>query len=102
MHLLRLPYLWRRTVAAALAGLVFGVALLSTAPNIHDRLHPDAHEADHRCAITLFAEGLTIPAAALVMAAVVWLIADLAARSNAKPNAIPAFRLPPVRGPPTD
>jgi len=43
--------------AAFCAMLVFGISLLATCPALHELIHPDACEADHECAITLFAHG---------------------------------------------
>ncbi|HEU5078883.1 MAG TPA: hypothetical protein VFT72_06700 [Opitutaceae bacterium] len=50
----------RRALALVLATLVFGLTLLAVSPAAHERLHgAAAHQADHTCAITLFAHGIT-------------------------------------------
>jgi hypothetical protein len=37
-------------------GFIFGVAL-SVSPALHERFHPDAKQAHHECAVTVFASG---------------------------------------------
>ena len=100
MHLLRLPTLWRRHFAAALAVLVFGIALLSTAPGLHEQLHADAHDSEHVCAVTLFADGLTPVISAVLLAVVLRVACTLAQPRAGKPVPKLAALLPPVRGPP--
>ena len=45
----------------ALSGLLVALVLLlnalAAAPALHELIHPDADQADHSCAITLFAHG---------------------------------------------
>src|SRR5690606_16441429 len=100
MRLLRLPTPWRRHLAAALAVLVFGIALLSTAPGLHEQLHADANDSEHSCAITLFAAGLTSAAVGIVLAVVAGVVSASRRTCTTEPAASPAALLPPVRGPP--
>jgi|SRR5690606_13182711 len=100
MHLLRFPTPWRRPLAAGLAVLVFGLSLLASAPGWHQELHPDAHEAEHSCAITLFADGLTPASVGVVLAFVAGVSCTIF-----RPRSIDAIEhglalRPPVRGPP--
>lgn len=37
--------------------LVLLCGLLSSSPTLHEIIHPDAHDAHHECAITVFAHG---------------------------------------------
>ena len=43
--------------ATLLALLVLALNALAASPALHERLHHDAHECGHQCAITLFAHG---------------------------------------------
>ena len=44
-------------MAAMLVLVVLALNLLAASPTLHERLHSDAREAGHQCAITLFAHG---------------------------------------------
>ena len=44
--------------ASVLVALVLVLNALAVCPALHERLHPDAHEHGHECAVTLFAHGL--------------------------------------------
>jgi len=44
-------------VAALLIGLVLFMAALASSETLHKLIHHDADEADHECAVTLFAHG---------------------------------------------
>lgn len=52
---------FHRGVAALTALLLVGVVcvlgVLAVSPELHERLHPDAGEHGHECAVTLFAHG---------------------------------------------
>jgi hypothetical protein len=39
-----------------IGGFLFAIAL-SAAPQLHERIHPDAKQAQHECAITIIAAG---------------------------------------------
>jgi hypothetical protein len=43
--------------ASFCAALVFGLSLLAACPALHELIHPDACDAGHECAITLFSHG---------------------------------------------
>ena len=48
----------RRAIVATLLSLGFFCTLaLSVAPQLHERVHPDANHADHVCAVTFVASG---------------------------------------------
>jgi hypothetical protein len=44
-------------VAILLMGLVLFMAVLASSETLHKLIHHDADEADHQCAVTLFAHG---------------------------------------------
>ena len=47
-----------RASIATIASVVFFCSLvLSAAPQLHTRIHPDANRADHSCAVTLVVSG---------------------------------------------
>lgn len=48
---------FRLTFAAAMIFIVLFCGLLSSSPNLHEAIHPDANNEHHHCAITLFALG---------------------------------------------
>lgn len=88
-------------MALLLAVMVLGLATLATSPVAHAWLHPDAHDRDHACAVTLYAQGTTAPLPAVSMPAIVWRQVDEAAlRSDTCVPAAPSYLLPPGRGPP--
>jgi len=69
----------RRIAKSAIAGLLIlswlFVAALSISPSLHQYFHHDAGNADHSCAVTLFAHGkLTAAGAAPVLAVFVSLL----------------------------
>ena len=37
--------------------IVLLLNLLAASPSLHERLHPDAGQAEHQCAVTIFAHG---------------------------------------------
>ena len=117
----RLPFLWKRCVAAGMAGLVFLLGLLAVHPDAHAWLHgglpqatghghagcnhdhpePDAPEADAGCVITQFANGqLGLELDGLIVAnAAERTESLLRERSHALVEASDHL-LPPVCGPP--
>ena len=100
MHLHRLPPPWQRPLAAALAVLVLGVALLSSAPGLHEQMHPDAHAPEHHCAITLFTDGLLPALAGAVPTMVLAVLCTFLRPDSIEALGCAAVVLPPVRGPP--
>jgi hypothetical protein len=52
------------------AVLVFGLTLLTVMPAAHAALHGHGDSADHSCAVTLYAQGVTAAAVAAILAAV--------------------------------
>jgi hypothetical protein len=47
----------RTCVAAFVSAAFLWTLLLSASPELHQRVHPDANQADHTCAVTLVASG---------------------------------------------
>jgi hypothetical protein len=62
--------LFRRLIAAGLAGLVLALSFASVSPSAHNLLHrPDGVHADDHCAVVLFASGVSAPLAQVDIAA---------------------------------
>jgi hypothetical protein len=47
----------RAIIATFVSAAFFWTLLLSVSPELHARIHPDAHRGDHTCAVTLIATG---------------------------------------------
>jgi hypothetical protein len=45
------------TLAASLVGLILLLDAMAACPALHEMIHKDADEADHHCAVTMFAQG---------------------------------------------
>lgn len=58
---------WRRIVAAIGAALVLALTIFAASPTAHDLLHDHAHGHNHGvgggegCAVTMFADGVSMP-----------------------------------------
>jgi len=88
-------------VALLLAVMVLGLATLATSPIAHAWLHPDAHDRNHVCGVTLYAQGTTVPLTVVSVPSIVWRQVDAAApcgKTSVRPA--PGYLLPPGRGPP--
>jgi hypothetical protein len=84
-----------------LAVMVLGLATLATSPIAHAWLHADAHDRNHVCAVTLFAQGTTVPLTGVSVPSIVWRPVDMAApRGEVCVLPAPGYLLPPGRGPP--
>ena len=44
-------------LAALLVGLILLLDAMAACPALHELIHKDADEADHHCAVTMFAQG---------------------------------------------
>ena len=90
-----------RALAFLLAVMVLGLAILTTSPIAHAWLHPDSHDRNHACAVTLFSQGTTVPLTVVSVPSIVWRQADVAAlHSEACVRPAPDYLLPPGCGPP--
>ena len=90
-----------QAVALLLAVMVLGLATLATSPIAHAWLHPDCHDRNHVCAVTLYAQGTTVPLTVVSVPSIVWRQADVAAlRGETCVRPAPSYLLPPGRGPP--
>jgi len=47
----------RPALAAWLAGMILLLDAMAACPALHELIHKDADEADHHCAVTVFAQG---------------------------------------------
>lgn len=95
-----LPF-FRRLVAGGMAACVLALSLLAFAPEAHGHLHCDAGHEDHECAITFFAQGVTLATAiaAPPAARVVW-FENFPAAPEQLPLVAAKYLLPPQCGPP--
>jgi hypothetical protein len=47
----------KATLAASLVGLILLLDTMAACPALHEMIHKNADEADHHCAVTMFAQG---------------------------------------------
>jgi len=90
-----------QAVALLLAVMVLGLVMLAASPVAHAWLHPNAHDSDHDCAVTLYAQGTTVPLTLVSVPSIVWRQVNVAAlRGETCIRTAPSYRLPPGCGPP--
>jgi len=91
----------RRLVAMAAAVFVLAIGVVAASPVLHQWLHPDAAQADHECAITLFSHGAieSGTVAALVIVPLL-LVAALVVAPDGPDLIAPRYRWSPERAPP--
>jgi len=53
-HFIRLG---KPALAALLAGMILLLDAMAACPALHELIHKDAEQADHHCAVTMFAQG---------------------------------------------
>ena len=97
-------HFWQRNkafIAALLACLVLLLDAMAVSPSLHELFHPDAGNADHQCAATMFAHGQVD--SAVIDVSVSAPIIFVAAASQIEISAfapvienLPAGRAPPV------
>ena len=97
----RPPSRFMRAVALLLAVMVLVLTTLATSPVAHAWLHPDSHDSNHVCAVTLYAQGTTVPLTAISVPLMVWRQVEAAAPcGTTSVSAVASYRLPPGCGPP--
>ena len=81
--------------------MVWTLGLLAASPELHARLHHDADQEGHACAVTLFSQGLDNPAvgAALPVVPSLFVVADVVPTEPQRVES-PRDWLLPGRGPP--
>jgi len=80
--------------------LVLLLNLLAASPSLHEHFHSDAGNAQHQCAVTLFAHGqVDAPVLDVALPVLAASVEFLPQSSVSIPNALLAT-LPPGRGPP--
>lgn len=84
-----------------MAAVVVVLGLLAAAPADNQWLHADAHDAEHVCAIELFAQGVTGAPLPFLGGVALIVIAAASAVAPARPRPVAARLLPPACGPPT-
>jgi hypothetical protein len=57
--------IYRSFIAVSVSAAFSWALTLSASPQLHERVHPDANQSDHQCAITLIAAGNYHHAAAI-------------------------------------
>jgi hypothetical protein len=94
--------LGRRCLAAGLAALVLALTIFAASPVAHDLLHKqDAPQSEDRCAVVLFAGGVSAPLGLIVIAAPAteWRTAPVARAAEIFVSS-PRYLRQPERGPP--
>jgi len=77
------------------------LAVFAASPSIHHWLHADADHADHECAITLYAQGVTTVVVGGAVAIVAWRLLGLSqCAGNELFLSAPRFLHLPGRAPP--
>ncbi len=92
----------RRLLAAGMAALVFALTILAASPSAHDLLHKqDTARGDDRCAVVMFAGGVSLPFGPIevVQPTVEWR-APAAAHVEEIFVSSPRYLRQPERGPP--
>jgi len=98
---LQVPGVLQRTLAGLLSATILLLAALAVSPSAHERIHAHAGEADHSCAITLFAQGVTSPLCQVELPAPLELSAATVRLGGPELRLIaPRYFLKPLRGPP--
>jgi hypothetical protein len=88
-------------VALLLVAMVLALVTLGASPVAHAWLHPDAHDHDHNCAVTLYVQGTTVPLTAVSVPLMVWRQVEAAATGGTSSVcSVASYRLPPGCGPP--
>lgn len=88
-------------IALVLAGIVLLLNAMAASPSLHELFHPDAGQAQHQCAVTMFAHGqvdsasVDVPVAAPVPLTQTVSPVEFSVYSPAIEN-LPAGRAPPV------
>jgi hypothetical protein len=90
-----------QAVALLLVVMVLVLATLATSPVAHAWLHADAHDSHHVCAVTLYAQGTTVPLTVVSVPSIAWRqVAVTAPAGETSARTAPSYLLPPGCGPP--
>ena len=90
-----------QAVALLLVMMILVLVTLAASPVAHAWLHPNAHDSDHDCAVTLYAQGTTVPLTVVSVPLIVWRQVDIAAPGGeTSVRTAPSYLLPPGCGPP--
>lgn len=98
-----LPEIFRRFLAAGSAALVFALTVFAASPVAHDRLHDHDHpaQAEDRCAVVLFADGVVPMLDPLAVTPPAPIARDFVAATAADIFLVsPRYLRQPERGPP--
>lgn len=91
----------KRAGASLLVVLVLMLGILAVCPELHEWFHRDAGQAEHVCAVTLFAHGIELVDAGGISAVLVWRLLSRTERACEVFVQAPAFIHLPGRAPPT-
>lgn len=91
----------QRTLAGFLSATILLLTVLAVSPGAHVRLHADAADADHACAITLFAHGIISSVGPIDLPAQVECPETVVYAAPVELSLVsPRYLLQPLRGPP--
>ena len=90
----------RLSLGGLLVGLVLLLNALTSSPQLHELLHADAGQAEHLCAVTLFAHGQVDAADAAVVACLPSVAIEFFPQPSVLVLSLAAETLPPGRAPP--
>jgi hypothetical protein len=91
---------WAAPLAAGCVALLLVLSVLAADPGAHHWLHPDSDQAEHTCAVVIFAHGLTPELATVVLTLVAFLFSVPGRAGEVLRPLMRRRRLPPACGPP--
>lgn len=92
------PY--KRVLVSLAVALVLLLTILAGSPQAHERLHADAGQAEHECAVTMFSHAADTALVAVMLGVVIWRQVALIRGGGDVFVFTPEFRLLPGRAPP--
>jgi hypothetical protein len=90
-----------RMIACGCVGLILILGILAAWPEAHHWLHHDCDDADHECAVVVFAHGLTLLGDGEAPVAIFLFVVAVLIAAYGRPDfREPSYALLPERGPP--
>jgi len=90
----------RPALAAWLVGMILLLDAMAACPELHELIHKDADEADHHCAVTIFAQGKVDSVTCDVPVSTPTVVLETAPTVHFPIFGAPIENLPPGRAPP--
>ena len=91
----------QRTLAGVLSATILFLTVLAVSPAAHEGFHSNAADANHTCAITLFAQGITSPVCHFELPLPLECLDAVAPVAGEELRLVsPRYLLKPLRGPP--